>query len=397
MTKNSDRIKTIAACYLGLFTQAVVINLSPLFYVIYTTDLNLPLSLIAILPTMVFGIQIFIDALFSRFIAKLGYKFTAVMADTLCLVGLICMGIMPFVPNKTITLIISTLFCSVGSGIIEITTSPLIEAVSGDEKSGAMSFLHSFYCWGHFFVVLLTTAFLSIFGKENWYIMPFITALVPLSGGICYLSINKLHTLEDEGCSNSFKDFGKNRIFVLLMLLMICAGAGEQGIAQWASYFAEKGLNVSKSIGDLAGVCLFAFFMALSRTGYGILGKKLNLTKTLTISAAGLALSYLLTAISPIPLLSLSGIALCGLFVGVMWPGVLSLAGESKLNGGTLMFALMALGGDIGCTLGSSIVGEISANSSMNTGILVGMLFPLCMFILMFVYGKKQKSLNTPL
>ncbi len=397
MTKVSDRTKTIAACYLGLFTQAAVINLSPLFYAIYTTDLNLPLSLIAILPMVVFGIQIFIDALFSRFIAKLGYKFTAVMADTLCIVGLICLGFIPFVGNKTITLIISTVLCSIGSGIIEITTSPLIEALSSDEKSGAMSFLHSCYCWGHFFIVLLTTAFLSIFGKENWYILPLLTALIPLTGGLIYLSIKKLHTLEDEGCSNSFKDFGKNGIFILLILLMICAGAGEQGIAQWASYFAEKGLNVSKSVGDLAGVCLFAFFMALSRTGYGILGKKLNLTKTLTISAAGLALSYLLTAISPISVLSLAGIALCGLFVGVMWPGVLSLAGESKLNGGTLMFALLALGGDIGCTLGASIVGEVSANSSMNIGILVGMLFPSLMFILMFIYGKKQKSRNAPL
>ncbi len=235
---------------------------------------------------------------------------------------------------------------------------------------------------------ILTTAFLWAFGKNYWFVLPFMAAIIPILSSCFYLSIKKIHTLEEQGCSNKFSDFGKNKIFFLLVGLMICAGASEQNIAQWASYFAEEGLNVSKSVGDLLGTSLFALFMALARTFFGVIGKKLSLKKALILASAGLTVAYLITALSPLPALSLAGLALCGVFVGITWPGVLSLSGESGLKGGTLMFALLSLGGDIGCTLGPTLVGEIANAASINYGVLSGTVFPVIMFILLLIYSR---------
>ena len=394
MIKNNDVKRTVFACYLGIFTQAAVLNLSPLFYAVYTTEYNIPLSLVALLPTLVFGLQIIIDAFFSRIAAKLGYKKTAVLADAACVIGLVILGLTPFFTYPAVAVICSSVLCAFGSGIIEITTSPLIEALETENKSSAMSLLHSFYCWGHFLIVLATTAFLWIFGKQNWFIVPFIAALIPLFSALTYLSIKKIRTLEEKGCSNRFSDFGKNKVFFLLVALMICAGAGEQSVAQWASYFAEKGLNVSKSTGDLLGTSLFALFMAIARTAYGILGKKIPLKKALIACSCGLAAAYLITALAPLPVISLAGLALCGACVGIAWPGVLSLAGESNLNGGTLMFALLSLGGDIGCTLGPTLVGEVSSFAGLNFGILCGTVFPVIMIVLLLSLPKKTAELK---
>ncbi len=379
---------TVAACYFGSFTQAAVANLPPLFYVLFNERLGMPLELIALFPTVFFGIQILIDALFSKIVFKIGYRLTAIFSDVISAVGLIVLGLSPFFSNPVATIFISGVLCAVGSGIIEITTSPLIEALPGDGKSSAMSFLHSFYCWGYLFVVLFTTGFFALFGKDYWFVLCFIFAVIPVSGGILYSLIGKLTTLEENGCSAKFSEFGKNALFLILFLLMICAGAGEQVVAQWASYFAEKGLNVSKTVGDLLGTSTFALCMALSRTFFGFICKKTGIRNALIVSVCALIVSYLVTALSPIPALSLIGIAACGISVGILWPATLSLAGESKLNGGTLMFALLALAGDIGCTVGPSVAGEISAATNINVGILSGVVFPVVALILLIVYGK---------
>lgn len=395
MTRNKDVKRTFLACYSGAFTQAAVLNLPPLFYVIYNTKLGLSLSLIALLLTMVFGIQIFIDLAFSRVISKIGYKKAAVAANLFCVAGLIVLGLTPLFDQPQLSIVCSTLFSAIGAGMIEITTSPLLEALQTENKSAAMSLLHSFYCWGHFVIVIATTAFLWIFGQDKWFIMPLITAIVPLLSTCFYLSIGKIKTLEDQGCSNKFSDFGKNKTFVLLVLLMLCAGACEQNIAQWASYFAEKGLNVSKTLGDLWGTSLFALFMAVSRTLFGFVGKKISLKKSLLVCSIGLIFAYLITALSPLPFMSLAGLALCGLFVGIAWPGIISLPGESGLKGGTLMFALLSLGGDLGCTLGPTLVGELAAVLDINKGVLIGTAFPIIMCVLMIILiGQKPKTPN---
>lgn len=386
---------TIAACYSASFTQAAVANLPPLFYALYNEELGIPLGLIALIPTLFFGLQIATDAVFSVIVAKIGYRATAVIANALSASGLIILGFSPLFPSAIAAIFVSTFLCAIGSGIIEITTSPLVEALPGDGKSAAMSLLHSFYCWGYLAVVLSTTLFFALFGKTNWHVLPFFFALIPITCSILFLCIGRLNTLEDNGCSKRFSEFGKNSIFLILFLLMICAGAGEQVIAQWASFFAEKGLGVSKATGDLLGTSAFALCMALSRTFYGVKGKKIPLSKTLVVCSGALAFSYLLTALSPIPALSLIGVALCGLSVGIMWPGTLALAGESRLGGGTLMFAILALAGDVGATLAPSVAGEVSALTNVSTGILTGTIFPVASLILLMLYAKSIKAKNS--
>lgn len=384
-----DTKLTLAACYFGIFTQATVANLPPLFYVLYNQRLMLPMELIAIFPFIFFAVQIAVDSSFSKVIEKIGYRFTAILADLFSISGLVLLGLTPLFSSAVVCVIISTVLCAIGSGIIEITGSPLIEALPGDGKTAAMSLLHSFYCWGHLFVVLFSTLFFNIFGEGRWYVLPLIFAIVPAVGIVLFCLIEKLQTLEDGGRSNKFSDFGKNALFPLLFLLMICAGAGEQAVGQWASFFAEQGLNVSKTTGDLLGTSAFALCMAAARTFFGIKGEKIDLKKALTVSAITLTAAYLLTSLSPLPALSLVGIGLCGLAVGIFWPGILSLAGQSGLGGGTLMFALLALGGDIGCTLGPSFAGEIAAATDVSIGILSGTVFPILAVILLVLYKRK--------
>lgn len=391
----SDVKKTTLACYASLLTQAVVINLSPLLYAIFNMRLGLSTATIAILSTLTFALQMLIDAAFSPLIYKIGYKTTALLADFFGIAGLVTLGLSHFFGGGTM-IIIGILVGSVGSAMIEVVASPLLEALPNDKKSASMSLLHSFYCWGHLFVVLFVTAYLFVFGEENWFILPFVLVLVPLVNALLFLSIKKLTTLEDGGASNKFSSFGKNKYFIMLMVLMICAGASEQGIAQWASYFAEVGLGVQKSVGDLLGTSLFALFMALARTLFGVKGHKLDVSRSLIFCGGGLIFSYLLAALSPVPALSLAGIALCGLFVGITWPGTLSLSGESGLGGGTLMFALLALGGDIGCTLGPAVVGGLnSATGNANLSILAGTFFPVLLTVTAILYfTQKRKDEN---
>lgn len=382
---------TIAACYFGAFTQAAVAGLPPLFYSLYNEQLGLSLQLIALFPTLFFGLQIIIDGLFSGVVAKIGYKRTAMLADAFSMLGLILLGFTPLFPSPTAVIFISTVLCAIGSGIIEITASPLIEALPNDNKSSAMSFLHSFYCWGYLFVILLTTGFFALFGKEKWFVLPFVFALIPIIGGMLYIPIKRIVTLEEQG-SVKFSSFGKNSLFVLLFLMMVCAGAGEQVVSQWASFFVEKGLGISKTLGDLFGTSAFALCMALARTFFGAKTHKSDICKSLLISVIILAAAYLLTALSPVPAISVIGVGLCGLSVGILWPCTLSLAGESGLNGGTLMFALLALAGDIGCTLGPTLAGEISAATSINVGLLAGVIFPVINMILLIVYKSAHKK-----
>lgn len=382
---------TVAACYFGTFTQATVAGLPPLFYSLYNEQLGLPLQLITLFPTLFFGLQIIIDGLFSGVVAKIGYKRTAMLADAFSTLGLILLGFTPLFPSPTAVIFISTVLCAIGSGLIEITASPLIEALPNDNKSSAMSFLHSFYCWGYLFVILLTTGFFALFGKEKWFVLPFVFALIPIIGGTLYIPIKRIVTLEEQG-SVKFSSFGKNSLFILLFLMMMCAGAGEQVVSQWASFFVEKGLGISKTLGDLFGTSAFALCMALARTFFGAKTHKSDICKSLLISVIILAAAYFLTALSPVPAISVIGVGLCGLSVGILWPCTLSLAGESGLNGGTLMFALLALAGDIGCTLGPTLAGEISAATSINVGLLAGVIFPVINVILLIVYKSAHKK-----
>lgn len=385
--------KTLFACYTSAITQAVALNLLPLLYVIFNTKLNLTLTQIALLPTVIFAIQIFIDLLFTPVTQKIGYKNTAILSDVFCICGFVFIFFSNYTANAFLFILTGTTLLAIGCAIIEIVVSPLASALPVKEKSKTMNILHSFYCWGHLMVILVTTLFLTIFGQKNWAFLPLVWCAIPIVNLLNFLSIDKMITLEDEGRTNDIKGFAKNKKYILFLLTMIFAGACEQCIAQWASYFAEIGLNVSKTSGDLFGTSLFALFMAISRTVFGLVSEKINLNKTLFICALLLIIAYLITSLSPIPIISLIGIGLCGMFVGCFWPGTLCLVQNSDLKGGTLMYALLSMCGDIGCTIGPLLIGKVAELNNITNAITVATIFPISMAIMLLsliLIGRKK-------
>ncbi|MGH4052539.1 MAG: MFS transporter [Clostridium sp.] len=352
---------TLYASYLGYITQAIINNLAPLLFLTFQNQFNISLESIGILISLNFTVQIITDLLSAKFVDKIGYRVSIVGAHILCSIGLISMGILPYIfSNAYVGLVIAVSINGVGGGLIEVLISPIVQSLPGEEKASAMSLLHSFYCWGQVIVVLLTTLYFYVVGTEKWLYLPMLWAIIPLFNMVLFLKV-PLHTIEDDHALISFKKLFSTRIFLLFVMLMICAGASEQAMAQWVSLFAESGLKVSKTMGNLLGPCSFAMLMGTARVFYGIKGSKINMKKALVYSSILCVISYLLAVFSHIPLVSLIGCTLCGLSVGIMWPGVFSLCAEYYPRGGTAMFAILALAGDVGCTVGPGLVGFVSS------------------------------------
>ena len=390
---------TLISCYVCFFIQAIVNNFSPLLFATYSRDFNISLDQITMLVSFNFIIQMLVDILGAGYADKIGYRRGIVIAHIFSVIGIAGLGIFPYIMPEFVGLLVATVFCALGSGFIEVLASPIVEALPTDEKSSAMSLLHSFYCWGHLAIVLLSTLYFKLFGTENWRILAGLWALVPVVNCVSFIFVpisNYSEGRETASIGNLFKLFD----FRLFLLLMICAGAAEQSIAQWASLFAETGLGVSKTLGDLLGPCLFGLMMAISRTFYGAFGAKLNLERVMTICAVGMVGGYVLTFAAPIPIFSLLGCALIGLFVGIYWPGTLSLATRKLPQGGTSMFALLALAGDVGCTSGPGLIGLISGritgDMSMKIGILSAAIFPIAAFILLRIIKKRKSGPDLP-
>lgn len=383
---------TVATCYLGYIVQAIVNNLSPLLFVQFQTQFSLSASSLAFVVFLNFGIQILVDSQSATIALKLGYRRSAVAAHLLSAIGLVCLGVLPFVMNPFAGILISTLFTAVGGGFIEVVLSPLVEALPLGNKSGAMCMLHSFYCWGHIFTVLAATLFFNTAGIANWRFLPVLVAAIPLVNAL-FFSLCPIVAPEGDADPASYKTIFGMKFFFVFLMLMAASGAAEQAIAQWASYFAEVGLDLpSKTYGDIFGTCLFAFGMAVSRTLYGVLGDKINLKKAITVFAVFLFSAYLLTSLSPLPRLSLVGIACGGFFVGIMWPGVYALAGRYYPKGGTKMFGMLALAGDFGCTVGPTLVGLISEDIRVGLG--VAAVFPLLLLLGMVLLREKKKPIS---
>lgn len=388
---------TVRASYLGYISQAIVNNLAPLLFLIFKDEFGLDLGQITLITTINFGIQLLVDAVSAGVIDKIGYRKSIVAAHFFCALGIVSMAVLPgLVGNAYIGLLISVFFYAVGGGIIEVLISPIVEACPSENKAKAMSLLHSFYCWGTVAVVFLSTMFLWCFGKSNWRFLTFFWALIPLFNMIyfCFVPINKL--VEDNEGMSVGKLFG-NKLFWLFMVLMVTAGASEQAMSQWASSFAEGGLKVTKMVGDIAGPCFFSILMGLSRTFYGKKGEKIDLARFIRISGVLCVFSYLLAVFSPVPLLSLLGCGLCGLSVGIFWPGVFSLASAKLPKGGTIMFALLALAGDVGCSGGPTTVGFLAKalGENLRLGLLGGIVFPVVLIIcISLLNGKKKKQLT---
>lgn len=375
---------TMYASFIGYVVQAIVNNFVPLLFVTFEESFNISISKITFLVTFNFGLQLIVDLLSTTFVDRIGYKVSVIIAHFMSALGLILLTILPNVFNDAfIGLLISVMVYAIGGGLLEVLVSPIVEACPTDNKQTAMSLLHSFYCWGCVGVVLISTIFFGIFGIANWRILTIVWAIVPILNGLYFSQVPIAKLIDDDQKTLSFKELFSNKIFWIMLLLMVCSGASEQAVSQWASTFAEKGLGVTKTIGDLTGPMFFSILMGTSRAIFGKFGDRLDLKKSMCISGILCVISYLLISLSPWAVVSLIGCGICGFSVGIMWPGTFSLSSESIRGGGTMMFALLALAGDVGCSGGPTFVGLISGlfNDNLKIGILMAIVFPILLIL----------------
>ena len=390
MTVQSNYKKTLLACYLGCITQAISANFAPLLFLTFKSTYGISLEKIALIPFVFYLTQLLIDFAATKFADKIGYRTCVTASQVLSAFGLALMVILPDIfPVPFMGILISVVFYAMGSGLIEVLVSPIVEACPFENKDGMMSLLHSFYCWGAVGVISGSTLFFAVFGIENWKILTLIWALVPLVNTFNFITC-PIERLLENGESLSIRKLLSLPLFWLMILLMICSGASEATMAQWASAFTESALGVSKTIGDLAGPCLFAVFMGISRMLYGKMSEKLDLTKTMLLCGMMCAVCYLLASLSPLPFLGLSGCALCGMTVGILWPGTISLSSQKCPKGGTAMFAFLALAGDLGATVSPAMVGRISemAGGNLKIGLLIATIFPILLVVGLFVLNR---------
>lgn len=384
--------KTVCACFIGYIVQAIINNFVPLLFVTFQLSYQIPLSKITLLITVNFIIQLAIDMLSAFFIDRLGYRISVILAHLCSALGLIFLVVLPDAfPDAYAGILISVTIYAIGGGLIEVLISPIVEACPTDNKKQAMSLLHSFYCWGHVAVVLFSTIFFSLFGIHNWRILALLWSAIPIFNTFLFAKAPIYPLLEEGESGLSLKELFHKKIFWLLFVMMLCAGASEQAVSQWASTFAEKGLHISKTIGDLAGPMAFALLMGISRFLYGKYGARINLDRCMKLSTLLCLAAYLCIGFVPNPFIGLLGCAICGFSVGILWPGTFSKASAAIKGGGTAMFALLALAGDIGCSAGPTLAGFASGilSDNLRYGILAAIIFPALLLICLLLNTSK--------
>ena len=364
--------------------QAIINNFIPLLFLTFQDSYGISLGKITLLVTFNFGAQLVVDILAISFVDKIGYRASMIIAHVFAAAGLVSLTVLPeLFTDPFVGLLLSVMIYAVGGGLLEVLVSPVVEACPTDNKEKAMSLLHSFYCWGHVGVVLLSTLFFQLCGIRNWKILAVLWAIVPLLNAVAFTKVPMAQLLEEGDTGLSMKELASMKMFWVLMLMMLCAGASEQAVSQWASALAEKGFGISKTLGDLIGPMAFAILMGSSRAYYGKFGDKINLEKFMIGSSILCIISYLMISLIPIPALGFLGCALCGLSVGIMWPGTFSVASASMPRGGTAMFALLALAGDMGCSSGPTFVGFVSGafGDNLKLGVLAAVIFPTLLIL----------------
>lgn len=375
--------RTIASCFVGYIVQAIVNNFVPLLFLTFHSSYGIPMTKITLLITFNFGLQLLVDLLSVTFVDRIGYRASMIIAHLCTAAGFVMLTILPeLFADPFIGLLLSVTAYAIGGGLLEVLVSPIVEACPTDNKEKMMSLLHSFYCWGYVAVVLLSTLFFRIFGIDHWKIMALVWAVVPLLNAAAFLKVPIADLLEDGAEGMSMKELFGQKLFWVLLLMMVCTGASEQSVGQWASTFAESGLGVSKAVGDLAGPMFFAVMMGSSRAFYGKYGDRINLDRFMIGSCLLCVLSYLCISLVPSAVTGLLSCGFCGLSVGIMWPGTFSKASASLSRGGTAMFALLALAGDVGCSVGPTLVGMVSGalGDNLKLGILSAVIFPILLF-----------------
>ncbi len=389
---------TVRACFVGYIVQSIVVNFATLLFVTFENQYSIPLSMLTTLVGVNFMIQLGVDFASAFFIDKIGYRVTAVLAHLFAAVGLIFLAVLPdALPSPFVGLAIAMVFYAMGGGLLEVVVSPVVEACPSEHKDRTMSLLHSFYCWGTVGVIVCSSLFFNFFGIHNWKILTVLWAVIPCVNAVAFMRV-PLVTLDD-GEKTSPKNLFGNKVFWVFVLIMCCAGASEQAVAQWASAFTEKALGISKAVGDLAGPALFSVFMGVSRMVYGKFGEKINLTGMMIFCGVMCIASYLVMSLAGLPIVGLVAMSALGFSVGIMWPGTLSSASACVKGGGTALFSFLALGGDIGCMAGPMLSGKIAAitNDNLKIGILSAVIFPIMLVLatlLMKYLNKSSKRLD---
>lgn len=386
--------KTLIACYLGFITQAIAANFTPLLFLKFHKDYGIPLGKIALIPTVFFLTQLLIDVFCARFVDRIGYRLSVVVSEVASALGLVGLAVLPeLFPDPFAGILLSVLIYAIGSGLIEVLVSPIVEACPFEHKDAVMSMLHSFYCWGCVGVILLSTVFFALFGIGHWRLLAVLWSLIPLYN-IFNFATCPIERLTEEGEGMTIGSLLRTPFFWIAILLMVCAGASELSMAQWASAFVESALGFSKTMGDLIGPCLFAVAMGISRVIYGKYGEKMNLHLFMIGSGILCFVCYLVTALSAVPLLGLAGCVLCGFSVGILWPGTISITSPRLPQGGTALFALLAMAGDLGGASGPSLVGIVTQHSGdqMQSGMLAGSIFPLLLIAALLLISRKAKE-----
>ncbi len=388
---------TLVASYIGYVTQAIVNNFAPLLFLTFSRSWDIPLSRMALLVSVNFGIQLTVDLICAALGDRMGYRIPIVAAHLMAAVGLMGLGIFPMIfPDPYVGILVAIAIYAVGGGLTEVLITPIAETCPADNKAARMSLLHSFYCWGHVFVILASTAFFYLFGVDNWWILACLWAIIPFFNAIyfCFVPIRTLHEDMEPEEVMSLGKLLRRPLFWLFMIMMFCAGAGEQAMSQWASAFAEAGLGVSKTVGDLTGPCMFAICMGTSRFLSSRISRRIRIESFMVVSCGLCVVSYLLAGLSPWPILSLVGCGICGFSVGVFWPGTFSLSALALRGGGTALFALLALSGDLGCMGGPafiSLVTESVTSGSLKGAMLFAILFPVGLAAGVFLLRRRKK------
>lgn len=386
---------TVYACFIGYIVQAIVNNYAPLLFLTFQRTYDIPLSRITMLVTVNFGLQLLVDLLSVGFVDKIGYRVSMIIAHGAAALGFLGLVFLPeLLPDPFVGLLIAVMIYAVGGGLLEVLVSPVMEACPTDNKESAMSLLHSFYCWGHVGVVLISTLFFTFVGIEHWKLLTLIWMIVPLANLVLFAKTPIAPLIEEGESGMTIRQLFSQKIFWVLMLMMVCAGASEQAVSQWASTLAEKGLGVTKTVGDLAGPMAFAILMGSSRAFYGKFGEKIDLDRFMAASSILCVISYLMIALVPHPVVNLLGCAICGLSVGIMWPGTFSKATAAMPLGGTAMFALLALAGDLGCSGGPTFAGMMASafSDDLQKGIMCAIVFPVLLFLMIPVLKKLKKQ-----
>ena len=387
---------TVFCCFVGYMCQAVICNFAPLLFLTFSSQYGILMGEITLLVTLNFGFQLLTDLIAPKYVDRIGYRASLIIAHVFCALGLLGLAVLPELTGGFLGLVISTVIYAVGGGLLEVLVSPVLESIPMDNKSGAMSLLHSFYCWGSVATVLVSTAFFAVFGVENWKILALILSVFPVVNALLFsrVPIMSPPPSEKQGFA-AYRELLTDKAFVLFLLMMLSAGASEMAVQQWSSALAETALGVDKTTGDIFGMCGFSVTMALSRTLYGKFSKRISLKPALLISSLSCIACYLLISLSANPLIGFVGCILCGFSVGIFWPGSFSLAAKKMPRQTTLMFALLSLAGDVGCTVGPTLAGFVSnaVGGDLRVGILSAIVFPLILPVcLCFAVRTDRKS-----